>query len=87
METILYNANPIEILADSMVIVQLIRKRTSFQYSPSKLIEAMNSMLCSNESEIYTSLTIEVKFPTAWAKHLISTLLMNDYLGLKLKKF
>ena len=32
-----------------MVIVRLIQKRTNFQYSPAKLIEAMNSLSCSHE--------------------------------------
>jgi len=34
-----------------MVIIQLIRKRTDYQYSPAKLIEAMNNISCTNEAE------------------------------------
>ena len=37
-----------------MVIIQLIRKRTDYQYSSAKLIEAMNNISCSNEeSNLY----------------------------------
>jgi transposase len=32
-----------------MVIIQLIRKRTDYKYSPAKLIDAMNKISCSNE--------------------------------------
>ena len=32
-----------------MVIIQLIRKRTDYQHSSAKLIEAMNNISCSNE--------------------------------------
>ena len=32
-----------------MVIIQLIRKRTDYLYSPAKLIDAMNNISCSNE--------------------------------------
>jgi transposase len=35
----------------SLVIVRLIQKRTGYAYSTSKLIEAMNRISCSNESE------------------------------------
>jgi transposase len=34
----------------SLVIVRLIQKRTGYEYSPEKLIEAMNNISCSNES-------------------------------------
>ena len=34
-----------------LVIIRLIQKRTDYQYSPAKLIEAMNNISCSNETE------------------------------------
>jgi transposase len=35
----------------SLVIVRLIQKRTGYNYSPAKLIEAINKISCTNESE------------------------------------
>jgi transposase len=37
-----------------LVVIRLIQKRTNNQYSPAKLIEAMNNISCSNEdSNLY----------------------------------
>jgi len=35
----------------ALVIIRLMQKATGFKYSPAKLIEAMNNISCSNESE------------------------------------
>jgi len=35
----------------ALVIMRLLQKATGFKYSPAKLIEAMNNISCSNESE------------------------------------
>ena len=35
----------------ALVIMRLIQKKTEFRHSPAKLIEAMNRISCSNESE------------------------------------
>jgi transposase len=35
----------------ALVIMRLLQKATGFRYSPAKLIEAMNNISCSNESE------------------------------------
>ena len=35
----------------ALVIIRLIQKHTGFRHSPARLIEAMNNISCSNESE------------------------------------